>query len=59
MPSVLIVEDEAQVLALAESMLQEAGHATISASTVAEAQAIIHSDAELDLVFTDIGFGWR
>ena len=57
MPSILIVEDEAQVLVLAKSVLQEAGHETISASTVAEAQAIIHSDAKLDLVFTDIGLG--
>ncbi len=57
MPSVLIVEDEAQVLVLAESVLQEAGHETISASTVAEAQAIVYSDAQLHLVFTDIGLG--
>jgi DNA-binding NtrC family response regulator len=51
----MIVEDEMQVLMLAESVLQEAGHETVSASTVAEAQAIIHSDEEFDLVFTDIG----
>ena len=58
MPSILIVEDEAQVLVLAElCCCKEAGHETISASTVAEAQAIIHSDAKLDLVFTDIGLG--
>lgn len=44
-----------QVLMLAELVLQEAGHETVSASTVAEAQAIIHSDEEFDLVFTDIG----
>ena len=55
--AILIVEDEAQVLILAESLLQEAGYETASASTLAEAQAIIHSDAKLDLVFTDLGLG--
>ena len=54
MTTVLIVEDEAQVLILAESVIQRAGHETLSAATVAEAQAIINSGKELDLVFTDI-----
>jgi len=54
MPTVLIVEDEAQVLILAESVLQRAGYETLSAATVAEAQAVINSDAKLDLVVTDI-----
>jgi DNA-binding NtrC family response regulator len=57
MPTVLIVEDEAQVLILAESVLQRVGYETLSAATVAEAQAIINSDHKLDLVFTDIGLG--
>jgi DNA-binding NtrC family response regulator len=57
MPIILIVEDQVQVLVLAESVLQEAGHETISAGTVAEAQAIIHSNNRLDLIFTDIGLG--
>jgi DNA-binding NtrC family response regulator len=52
--AVLIVEDDPQVLALAESVLQEFGYKTISAATVAEAQAIIHSGQEFDLLFTDI-----
>jgi DNA-binding NtrC family response regulator len=54
MPTVLIVEDEAQVLILAESVLQRAGYETLTAATVAEAQAIINSDEELDVVFTDV-----
>jgi DNA-binding NtrC family response regulator len=37
------------------SILQDAGHETLSASTVAEAQAIIHSDEKFDLVFSDVG----
>jgi DNA-binding NtrC family response regulator len=55
--AILIVEDEAQVLILAESLLQDAGYETASASTLAEAEAIIHSEAKLDLVFTDLGLG--
>jgi DNA-binding NtrC family response regulator len=55
MSAVLIVEDETQVLILAESVLQHAEYETVSASTIAEAQAIINSAHELDLVFTDIG----
>ncbi len=55
MARVVVVEDEAQVLLLAESVLQEAGHETLIASTVAEAQALINDpDQKFDLVFTDI-----
>jgi DNA-binding NtrC family response regulator len=55
MACVLIVEDETQVLMLAESVLQQAGHDTLSAATVAEAQAIIiNSDEKFDVVFTDV-----
>jgi CheY-like chemotaxis protein len=55
MSVVLIVEDETPVLILAETVLQEAGHKTGSASTVADALAIIEtSDRQFDLLFTDI-----
>jgi DNA-binding NtrC family response regulator len=54
MPTVLIVEDEVQILIMTESVLQRAGYKTLSAATVAEAQAIINTKQELDLVFTDI-----
>ena len=58
MARIVIVEDETQVLMLAESVLQEAGHETVSAATVAEAQAIINSkDEKFDLVFTDVHLG--
>lgn len=58
MARVVIVEDEIQVLMLAESVLQHAGHATVSAATVAEAQAIINSqDEKFDLLITDIELG--
>jgi len=55
MARVLIVEDEIQVLLLAESVLQQAGHDTLSAATVAEAQALINEPTEkFDLLFTDV-----
>jgi two-component system cell cycle sensor histidine kinase/response regulator CckA len=57
MARILVVEDETQVLTLAESVLSEAGHQTVSASTVAEAQAIINAEEKLDLIFTDLGLG--
>ena len=55
MAIVLIVEDDSQVRTLAESILQEDGYETVSASTVAEAQSLVHLDRKFDLVFTDIG----
>jgi DNA-binding NtrC family response regulator len=51
----LIVEDEAQVLLLAESYLEENGHKTFSASTSAEALAILEGDDTVDVLFTDLG----
>ena len=43
---ILIVEDEAQVLVLAKSALQQAGHEVISAATPAEAEAVIDDTAQ-------------
>ena len=58
MARIVIVEDEIQVLMLAESVLQQAGHDTVSASTVAEAQALINSKHDkFDLVFADVELG--
>jgi CheY-like chemotaxis protein len=57
MARVVVVEDETQVLMLAQSILQSAGHDTLSAGTVAEAQSIINSDEKFDLVVTDIQLG--
>jgi CheY-like chemotaxis protein len=54
MATVLIVEDEAVVLILAESVIQHAGHKTLTASSLAEATSIIESDAMFDIVFTDL-----
>jgi len=58
MARIVIVEDDIQVLMLAESVLQRAGHDTVSASTLAEARALINSkDEKFELVFADIELG--
>ena len=57
MGMILVVEDEATLLVLAESVIQSAGHQTLTAASLAQAQAIIESDAAFDLVVTDIGLG--
>jgi DNA-binding NtrC family response regulator len=55
MADVLIVEDEAQVLVLAESYLREHGHKTFSATSLTEAAALLENSDPFDLLFTDIG----
>ena len=55
MASILVVEDEVQVLILADTYLQEHGHTTLSASSINEATAIIEGDDKIDVLFTDIG----
>jgi DNA-binding NtrC family response regulator len=54
MAVVLVVEDEIQILWMTQSVLETAGYQTLTAGTVAEAQAIIHSDQKVDLIFVDI-----
>ncbi len=55
MAKVLVVEDEAQVLVLAESYLEEQGHITFSATTVEGALAVLDREQDIDLLFTDLG----
>jgi DNA-binding NtrC family response regulator len=57
MATILLVEDEAAILVLVESILQHAGYEILTAGSLAQAQSIIHSDQKLDLVFTDINLG--
>ncbi len=54
MAVILVVEDEEQVRVLAESILTELGHQTLSASTVDQALALLGTDQPVDLLFTDI-----
>jgi DNA-binding NtrC family response regulator len=55
MAVILVVEDEEQVRVLAESILRDNGHQTLSATTTAQALALIATDQPIDLLFTDIG----
>ena len=55
MALVLIVEDEEQVRVLADSILQEDGHKTLTADTTEQALAILESGEKVDVLFTDIG----
>ena len=55
MAVILIVEDEDQVRVLAEGILQDNGHTTLSASNFDQALALVDGTARIDLIFTDIG----
>ena len=55
MAVILIVEDEDQVRVLAEGILQDNGHTTLSASNFDQAIALVDGTARIDLIFTDIG----
>lgn len=50
MAAVLVVEDEAVLLVLAESVIRSAGYETLTASTLSQAQALISSTEHFDLV---------
>jgi DNA-binding NtrC family response regulator len=52
--TVLIIEDEAPLLILAESVLNNAGYETLTAGSLTEAEAILQSDKKIDAVITDI-----
>ena len=53
MPKILIIDDSESVLAYLESILQEASHEVLVASSGTEALSILKNQA-LDLVITDI-----
>jgi len=55
MAVVLIVEDEEQVRVLAESIIRDRGHTTLSAGTPEQAIALLESDQKIELLFTDLG----
>ena len=55
MAAILLVEDDDQVRVLAEGILQDNGHTTLSASNFDQALALVDGTARIDLIFTDIG----
>jgi DNA-binding NtrC family response regulator len=55
MAVVLIVEDEEQVRVLAEAIIQELGHETLTAGTIEQALAVAQDRPDIDLLFTDLG----
>jgi DNA-binding NtrC family response regulator len=54
MAVILIVEDDVFIREIAEMMIQDWGHKTLSASDVDEGLAILRSPQLIDALFTDI-----
>ncbi len=54
MAVILIVEDDVFIREIAEMMIQDWGHQTLSASDVDEALAVLRSPQHIDALFTDI-----
>ena len=54
MAVILIVEDDAFILTIAEMFIQDRGHTTLSAADEAEALVFLNSPRRIDAMFTDI-----
>src|SRR5476649_2346726 len=54
MAVILVVEDDVFIRELAELMIQDCGHHTLSASDVDEALSLLRSPRHIDALFTDI-----
>jgi CheY-like chemotaxis protein len=54
MAVIMIVEDEVFIREIAELMIQDWGHHTLSASDIDEALALLRSPQHIDALFTDI-----
>jgi CheY-like chemotaxis protein len=52
--TVLVVDDDPDVLELAVSVIETAGHSVLSAASGPEALALLEGPAQVDLLFTDI-----
>jgi len=53
--TILLVEDQPAVLAMLESVLEEAGYQVRTAVNGIEAQALIKSEGKFDLLISDVG----
>jgi CheY-like chemotaxis protein len=54
MAVILIVEDDVFIREIADMIIQDWGHQTLSASDVDEALAVLRSPQQIDALFTDI-----
>jgi DNA-binding NtrC family response regulator len=54
MAIILVVDDQVQVRVLAESILGDAGHQTLSAASVDQALALVRAEPSIELLFTEI-----
>ena len=54
MATVLIVEDQAQILTLAQSLLEEEGYKTLTARSADDALVILAGPEPVDTLFVDI-----
>src|SRR6202521_840940 len=54
MAVILVVEDDVFIREIAEMMIQDWGHQTLSASDVDEALVLLRSPQRIDALFTDI-----
>ena len=54
MAVILVVEDDVFIRELAELMIQDCGHHTLSGSNVDEALLLLRSPRQIDALFTDI-----
>ena len=52
--NVLVVEDEEALRVIAESIVAEAGHETVTAANFTQALALLANEQTIDLLFTDI-----
>jgi DNA-binding NtrC family response regulator len=57
MALILVVEDEPQVLVLAEAALKDAGYETLNAANFAGANALLQEGHRPDLLFVDHNLG--
>ena len=52
--SILLVEDDPSVAAVTDAMLTDFGHKVLRAANSQEAQRVLWSDAEVDVLFSDV-----
>jgi DNA-binding NtrC family response regulator len=57
MARLIVVEDEPQVLVLAESVLAEAGHEAKTATDMTQAMALLRAEESIDILFVDVDVG--